>query len=114
MPRPGWRTMFRRLPPAIRAGLHAGQRTRSSAGRSAEPVSGGCSGADLTPQVLRDALQILNEGTHLERTRLVIGRTQDRRGMHGRHHGRQTWPLDELAALEGHPEVTAEKRLGGG
>ena len=49
--------MSRRWPRATRGGSPAGQRTRSWAARSAAPASGGCSGADLTLQVLRDAFE---------------------------------------------------------
>src|SRR3981081_128508 len=45
---PDSRTTFRRWPRAIRAGSRDGQRTRSSAARSAAPDCGGSSGADLT------------------------------------------------------------------
>src|SRR3984893_9911578 len=112
MRRRDWRTTSRRSARAIPVGSRAGQRTRSLAGRSAAPGCGDCSGADLTPQVLHDALQILDEGAHLELAGLVVGRAQDRRGMDGRHDWGQTGSLDELAAMQAHPEVAAAERLG--
>src|SRR6267143_2738152 len=96
---------------AIPAGSRAAPRTRSSAGRWAAPASGGCSGADLTLQTLRDSAEILDKGAHLELAGFVIGRTKDRRGMDRRHHQRQPGSFDELPALQGNPKVAAELLL---
>src|ERR1700737_4073869 len=106
--------MSRRWPRGTRVGSPAGQRTSSGCAAPAAPASGDCSGADLALEVLRDALEILHEGAELELAGLFIGCAEDRRGMHGRHHRRQTGSLDELAALQAHPEVATEERLGGG
>ncbi len=62
----------------IHAGSLGGRRTRSWDGRSDAPAFGDCSGVDLALQMLRDVLEILHEGTHLEFASLVVGRAQDR------------------------------------
>ena len=74
----GWRTMSRRWLRAIRGGSRGGRRTRSWDGRLDGPDYGDCSGVDLALQVLRHALEILDERTHLEFAGLVVGRPQDR------------------------------------
>src|SRR5256885_5422819 len=52
--------------------------------------------------------EVPDEGLHFDLAALVIRRPEDRRGVDRGHHQRETRALDELAALEAHPERSEE------
>ena len=61
----------------------------------------------------RYGFQVVDERGQLDAARVVAGRTQDRRRVHGRDHARRVRRRDELAAMLREPERRSQQRLRG-